>query len=377
MISLNQEIEQFLLDRGALKVGFASSETLSGGPPSVDITYPLPEARSVLCFSVPLNREITRAYLRKDLPNGCKDHETDNIETNIKAYKLAISAANYLKEKGFKAVAVFPNFKYREELPGWELNMYPELCLRYIAMRSGAGSVGWSGNIGLKGYGTAIILGGLVTSAELEPTAPIPPEESFCTKCKLCSQVCAYRMFDHDNEDSITLGGITFSFSKRINIARCQIVCGGLSGLDKTGNWSTWSPGRYPYPETNQEVMRTLSIAVNNFLKWPEIKIHETFNTSEFENDKEISEALGENKEKMMKMIKDVKLTCGNCQLICWGDPKETKENYNLLINSGCVLQKEDGKIEILPPGKAKRAFNAMNPKHQKLYYKKIRRSSK
>ncbi len=121
--------------------------------------------------------------------------------------------------------------------------------------------------------------------------------------------------------------------------------------------------------------MRTLTLAVNNFLKWPDIEIHGKFDTSEFKDDKEISEALGDIKDKMIKMIEDVKLTCGNCQLICWGDPKETKENYNLLTNSGCVIQKENGTIVVLPPEKAEEVFNAMNRKHKKIYYKEIRRS--
>ena len=95
----------------------------------------------------------------------------------------------------------------------------------------------------------------------------------------------------------------------------------------------------------------------------------------QFENDKEITEALGGIKDKMIKMIEDVKLTCGNCQLICWGNPKETKENYNILTNSGCVIQKEDGKIVILPPEKAEEVFNAIDRKHKRLYYKEIRRS--
>jgi len=38
-------------------------------------------------------------------------------------------------------------------------------------------------------------------------------------------------------------------------------------------------------------------------------------------------------------MLKTTKLTCGNYQLICWGDPKLTKENYQILTNSGCVIQ--------------------------------------
>ena len=46
-----------------------------------------------------------------------------------------------------------------------------------MAVRAGVGSFGWSGNVGLKGVGTAIILCTTVTSADLAPTAPEPEEE--------------------------------------------------------------------------------------------------------------------------------------------------------------------------------------------------------
>ncbi len=38
MSGLEKEIEQFLLDRGAINVGFATLDTLAGGPPSSDLT---------------------------------------------------------------------------------------------------------------------------------------------------------------------------------------------------------------------------------------------------------------------------------------------------------------------------------------------------
>jgi hypothetical protein len=37
-MSLNKLIEEFLYERGALKVGFSTTETLAGGPPSTDLT---------------------------------------------------------------------------------------------------------------------------------------------------------------------------------------------------------------------------------------------------------------------------------------------------------------------------------------------------
>lgn len=61
-------------------------------------------------------------------------------------------------------------------------------------------------------------------------------------------------------------------------------------------------------------------------------------------------------------------LTCGNCQIICWGDKEETRENYRLLKSSGCVIQRENGDVEVLPAKEASTEFDAMDPAHKKLY---------
>jgi epoxyqueuosine reductase len=360
------------MKRDVLNVGFATKSSLEGGPSTVDITYPLSDAESAICFALPLDKMKARSFLRKDLPDGRRRHEEDNILTNIKAYQIALETANYLKELGFKAAAVFPNFKYREDVPGWEVNMIPEISLKLIALRSGTVSLGFSGNIGLKGYGAMVILGCVVTSAKLTPTNPIPSEESFCTECKLCQKVCALRMFGSDEIDTITIGGYTFNCAKRVNLARCQIVCGGLSGLDISKKWSTWSPGRYPFPESDKEVMKLLAISIHNASKWPESGDEIGVDVNQIENHEDFLNALGDDKEKLVKMIKETKLTCGNCQLICWGDPIETAENYRILTNSGCVLQKENGDLVVLPYEEAERVFNEMDPKHQRLYYKKF-----
>ena len=38
------------------------------------------------------------------------------------------------------------------------------------------------------------------------------------------------------------------------SIARCQMACGGITGLHPSGKWSTWSPGRFIIPETDEEL---------------------------------------------------------------------------------------------------------------------------
>ena len=351
-MDLNEEIESFLTNKGALSVGFANKDTLAGGPPSSDITYKLPDAKSAICFSIPLDHDKIRGFLRKDLPHGRSDHEKDNIGTFLRTWNISKDLTAFLQEKGFKAVPFVPNNKYRKEIPGWQFKMHPEISLRYVAVRSGAASFGWSGNVGIKNWGTAISLGGLVTSAELEPTDPIPSEDSFCDNCKLCERVCSFKMFSRDEETTITLGETTFSHAKRINLFRCLLTCGGFNGLHKSRKWSTWSPARHDYPENDEEVQRLLTHAIPIKSKWPK--------REDGSAGYKPAASIGQN----------VQLTCGNCNIICWGDPKETAKNYKILINSGCVLQKENGEIIVLPAEEAEKVFKAMSPDHQSLYYK-------
>ena len=53
----------------------------------------------------------------------------------------------------------------------------------------------------------------------------------------------------------------------------------------------------------------------------------------------------GENNTKYA--FTNLNITCGNCHLICWGNPKETAENFRLLTNSGCTVRDKEGYIEV------------------------------
>ncbi|MHA1359181.1 MAG: epoxyqueuosine reductase [Candidatus Helarchaeota archaeon] len=349
------------MDQGAVSVGFATKETLTGGPPSSDLTYVFPEANSAVCLAIPLDRDKIRSFFMKKLPNGRIEHETDNIQAYVTAYKASFTASQFLRSQGYKAEPLIPNFKYRNDIPGWRLRSLPPVSLRYLAVRSGVGAYGWSGNVGLKGYGTAIILGGLVTSAKLEPTDPIPSEESFCTKCKLCVKVCPLRMFSENEPEFVELGGYSFSFAKRLNLIRCFISCGGFSGLDKSGQWSTWSPGRQPYPETDEEVIDTLAKSFKLKIKLKIPGEAPGFDYKQYIHDPEFQEALSSRGiKRTIKMIKNTTLTCGNCQLVCWGDPEETAINYRILTSSGCVLKDENGNLIVLNPENARKMFEEL-----------------
>ncbi|MHA1313098.1 MAG: epoxyqueuosine reductase [Candidatus Helarchaeota archaeon] len=346
LTTLNKEIEDFLTERGAIRVGFATLETLAGGPPSTDLKYVLPEAKSAIIYALPLDRKKIRDFLAK------KEHykaELDDKKVNEKIHENNKELAKWLQEKGHNAVALKNNNIYRTELKGWKRDMHPDISHRYLAAVSGVGSFGWSGNIGIKGFGTAIMLGAIVTDAELAPTPRIPPEEGFCTNCKLCVAVCPAGFFDAREEIEVIIGSEKFTYSKRHDKFRCQLVCGGFAGLHKSGKWSTWSPGRFKIPDDDEKLFPVLADAFYKYTKWPERKPPGGVSNP---------------------IAPDVKLrmTCGMCQKVCTGNEEKTRQNYELLINSGCVIQNPDGEILVLPPEEAQEAFDALPRKHRKLY---------
>ena len=360
MLTLEQDIEDMLIEGGAKKVGFATLETMAGGPTGADIAYLLPEAQSAISFYVPFNKEMILKYLGKENPNIRGIHEEENINIHRIIWRVSQRVKEWLVEQGYKAKSVFPNNKYRTDIPGWQVTLPPELSLRYLAVRTGVASFGWSGNVGTKEDGTAIILGGIVTDAKLEPTHPIPESESFCDECKICTKVCAYQMFSPVEETVVTIGGETFSYSKRMNKMRCFLTCGGSNGLHSSGKFSTWSPGRYDYPENDVEVSRLMSLAMTSQKKRPPIKdCSSGYQPASYGG------------------MATIQLTCGNCQFVCAGNPKETAQRYKILVNSGCVIQNYDGGLEVYSTEKAKELFESMPIKHQRLYHKDYKNKMK
>jgi epoxyqueuosine reductase QueG len=342
-VSLNEIIKEFLLEKGAIKVGFANKKTLAGGPPSIDLDYRLEGAKSAISFALPMNRDHIRLFLAK---KDRSPHENDNIATNLKCRDLSWELATMLKSEGHLSKGCAANQKYRQEVENWQLHLHPDLSHRYMAARSGVGSFGWSGNVGIKDFGTAIMLGTAVTVAELEPTDPETREEQFCDQCKMCVSACATDMFDREKEESVTLGGKEFKYAFRNEILRCNLCCGGITGLSTSGKWSTWSPGRYELPLEQEKLIGVAMNASQGYMKRPPIPggyVNVVNNARTY-------------------------MTCGNCQIACWGNKNDTAENVKILHNSGCVIQNPDGEIRVYPAEEAAEKFEQLPVDHRAHY---------
>jgi epoxyqueuosine reductase QueG len=344
---MKEKMSHFVMDYvqkdGACAAGIATVETLRGGPPSTDLSYVLPGAKSAVSFAVPLDASLIEPFLSK---KDRLSHERDNFRTNNQAGGIALGLAKNLSQKGFPSVPVAPNEVYRADAGRGAIDMHPDVSLRYLAVRSGVGFFGLSGNVLHPERGGAVILGAVVTTLELEPTDPLPPEEKYCGRCRLCMALCASGMMDPEEETTVTLGGHSFTYAKRRNYLRCEYVCGGFTGLHPSGKWSTWSPGRFAVPGEDDAYIPAIVAAMKKYGRWPRMP--------------------GGHYHLLMR--DPLYLTCGHCQISCHPDREVRKRRHRMVVQSGCIVQNADGSLEALPPGEARRRVLAMPPEVRALY---------
>jgi epoxyqueuosine reductase QueG len=260
---------------------------------------------------------------------------------------ISLELANYLSQKGFPSTPLTANTSYRSDTKRGYMDEKPPVSHRYLAVRSGVGFFGLSGNVLTPGEGAAVILGSVVTAAELIPTEPLARVESYCDDCRLCEASCASGYINGRERVSVTLGGLEFSYTHKRHHSRCDYVCGGFTGLHNSGKWSTWSPARFPIPEEDEAFTPALINAIGPYLKRPKPDMA-VFNVI-MPGDK-------------------VELTCGNCQLICHPDKEVRKARYKMLTQSGVVVQHPDGTREAVSAEKAKAHLEKMDAETRALY---------
>jgi epoxyqueuosine reductase QueG len=346
-----KELTEFAIEymkiQGASAVGVSTTETLAGGPPSTDLEYVLEGARSAVTFALPLDQDKILKYLAKE---DHAAHQADNFRTGNAATGLAVALASFWNQHGIPSYGVCSNAVYRPDTPRGMADFLPDISHRYLAVRSGVGWFGFSGNIITEQDGAAVLLGTTVTTAELEPTEPLPADDKYCDDCQLCLASCNSGLFAKEETSTVTMGKQDFSYSKRKSYHRCDLVCGGFTGLSRNHRWSTWSPGRFEIPESDEEFGPVLVEAIKASAARPEVE--------------------GGFFHPAMGSAHKLNLTCGNCQLLCHPDRDERKRRYKLLTKSGVVVQHEDGSLEAVSPKAARKHLSEMSPERRATYVK-------
>jgi len=344
MEKLSSIVQEFVMIEGACEAGITTLETLEGGPPSSDLTYVLPEAKSAISFAAAIDQETINPYLMKI---DRISFEQAYIKANALVSGIALHLANYLTQKGFPSVPVAANNVFRPASSDYIVeSYYPDIAHRYLAVRSGVGHLGLSGNLITKNHGAAVILGSTVTSALLLPTSPLPPDENYCDNCCLCMASCVAGFMNQKEKTSLFLGGIEFNYSKRRNYGRCDLVCSGYTGLHSSRKWSTWSPGRFAVPENDDELQPAHEQMQKAHRKWPE----------------------SEGGRYFFFMDEKLRVSCANCQLVCCPDKNERKARYKMLTKAGVVIQKSDGSRIAVSQENADKIFASMPSARKALY---------
>ena len=343
-----QQLTELLKDiakgSGAVAVGIATAETLIGGPPSTDLSYVLPQARSAVVFALPLDQKAIERFLKKE---DMASVNIDNRQVNTLASGIALVLSDFLIMKGHPSVPMTANAVYRKDTPMGPYDEKPPVSHRYLAARSGIGHFGLSGNIIMKTHGAGTILASVVTEADLLPTEPLPPEDSYCDRCGLCMSACASGLMSRDEETTVTIGGINFSYSKRLSYNRCEYVCGGFTGLHQSGKWSTWSPARFPIPEKDEDFLGALKNAAGPYVKRAKVNY-------------------GLYHPLMPRNV--IEFTCGHCQFICHPEKRVRRERYKMIVRGGVVIQERDGTLKAVSSKDARKHLSTMDEETRSLY---------
>lgn len=348
MSDLEKKIKEKARELGAADVRFTSREIMSDGPPSADATYVMPEAESVISFMVPGDADAIRKFLAKEKYRPYCDSIYDELQL---LGTIGEGVVELLENEGFKAISLSPNNIYRPEPSLMSGRGYPDFSHRYAAYASGIGVPGWSGNCMTEKYGAWVSLSSVITDAKLTPDEPL--DTSYCDNCRNCVKSCPTGMFDMRESISFILGGKEYTYAKRHSYLRCALGCGGLTGLSKNKQWSTWSTGRYDIPSDDAELPEVFAqIAKDHQALLKSGRKGPGFSDSSYKLEAGARGVLARPRESTTP-------TCGNCQIICAPNRKQRDELLKVLQSSGVVIADENGELKVVNPDEAEKILSA------------------
>ena len=368
MQNIEQKIKDFARKSGASLAGIAGAERFDG-PPSLDPTYTMRGANSVVSFALPMNVPAIYDFLGKKTHGP---HNIDQIKMSQRAFRIGEELAAYVRGLGYRAAAVPTNNTYRRSLDIFSTR--PSFSHRFGAVVAGLGTFGLSGNVVTREYGAAVYLGSVVTDAGLKSDPVLPARlamDTRCRACKLCDKSCTLRMFRDDEEEYLLLNGELHARGRRDNLDFCNMPCFGLHGIAIDKKWTNWGRhwiweyvDRRPDPEDRVGVRRMMMregprsgdggprydvIRRWNSILWPREKVEDLLPDYDMlpAGEDEMYRLLVRVQENMgIRGLKDpYVLTCGQCALVCGPDFIETKKRYDLLVNSGYVVPGPEGRM--------------------------------
>jgi len=331
---LEKQVKTIARLHGAALVGVAAKQRLSDAPPSGDPTYLLPSAQSIISFAIPYESGALDEFIRK---NDWLPFNLDKKKITQRLYRISDRLVGFLQREGFEALGVEVNNNYRPEAGVRDVSevvrMDPDFSHRYGAVAAGVGRLGWSGNLMTPPFGSAVLLGTVLTSARLESDPLV--EENPCDGCKMCVASCPVGMIDPHQSVRTTVAGITEKIAAKRTNNCCWIGCDGYHGLSPDAKWSNWSPYRVntPLPGDDRRIdeLCTRLRKSDPDASPDELNIYTHYREAFFHPD---------------YLFFSV---CGHCANICRPHRRQRTENWKMLRNAGIVVLRADGRRSAVP----------------------------
>jgi epoxyqueuosine reductase QueG len=190
----NKKVKEKARELGARFVGIGSADRWKEAPQTVRPEAVLPKAKSVIVIGVPIPRGMVET-----IPSHLWSREHGHL-MGSKVDEITDELANWLEDQRFKstpvgglAMAKDVHKKFTKVLGDVPYPIYsdfPEagLALNWSGWRAGLGTMGKSGNLLIEEFGPNVILGGVITTADIEPDPMLDYE--ICNNCDKCVEGC-------------------------------------------------------------------------------------------------------------------------------------------------------------------------------------------
>lgn len=174
-----QWLKNLCIEAGAVDAGFVETGRPTIADQMSDLMEVFPAGKTLICIVHRMNHENMRTVA----------HSVTNLEFQ-QAWKdanlTARTIAFRLQELGFRALNVPVGFPM--EIDRWPAKMWLS-CDKINAIEAGLGRMGWNRLVLHPRFGANIVLGTILTDAELTSYG-VPIEFNPCVECKLCVSVC-------------------------------------------------------------------------------------------------------------------------------------------------------------------------------------------
>ncbi|MFZ3050292.1 MAG: 4Fe-4S binding protein [Methanothrix sp.] len=187
------EIKELAGSLGADLVGIASPSSIYLKDNRASIDALLPGCRSLVVVAKQLNRDAISS-------GNIKIAQYDTICTYQELDRIIYGITSYIREIGFKAVAIPPNMPidFGPEKKG----MYGEVNQKCAATAAGLGNIGISRLFLSPEFGPFVRMGSILATVDLKPDEPL--KEEVCTGCLECVRRCPAGALGEDG--SLDLG---------------------------------------------------------------------------------------------------------------------------------------------------------------------------